>query len=121
MRTKIRAKFKNARHAGSDDQLLTEERASKHIRLSSSKDRQAAAGLPAYDPGLDSPSVPLIQDMYNLKNHFETLSEEKKKELKDSTYPLRRWYLLKTRESLKRFRDRFQWMFSEDEVSFFFC
>ncbi|XP_043224597.1 uncharacterized protein LOC122382829 isoform X3 [Amphibalanus amphitrite] len=116
IRAKIRAKFKNTRFASSDAQL-TEERTSKHIKLSTaSKDHQAAAGLPAYDPGLDSPSEAQLQDMYLLKNQFETLSEDRKKELKESTFAVRRWYLLKTREPLERLKDRFPWLFSEEEV-----
>ena len=115
IRSKIRAKFKNARHASNEEKLV-EERVAKRIKLTTSKEKQAAAGLPMYDPGLDNPTAEDIQKLYKLKTQYNALPDAEKEELKKSTYPLRRWYLLKTKEPLERLKERFPWVFEEGEV-----
>ena len=115
LRAKIRAKFKNARHS-SNDEKLEEERAAKRIRLTQSKKKQSETGLPEYDPGLKEPSDSQLEKMYLLKDQHGSMDEEKKKALKKETYPVRRWYLLKTSQTLNKFQTRFPWLFEEDEV-----
>ena len=109
MKHKLQNKRKNEKYRSPSEKEDCQTKRSK-------RESAAAAGLPNYTAARDEHAPELVEAACKLK-HQTDLTREEATSLKGKTFPTRRVLLTKSKVSLKEIRDRFPWLFSEEEVS----
>ena len=118
VRSKLRTKLKNKRFRSRSPTAAAADGETPQKRMRRSEEAVTKAGLPHYygDGRAAGEAAAQTESVYRLKND-SALPPEQAHRLKEACFNTRRASLIRSRDALSDVKDRYPWMFCEDEVS----